>query len=173
MDRRARNKLCIWIMMVGLANCLVYTVVYAYIGGDANNGEITDDMRFFVRGHYLHGQDGKATEVSRATWFYSSLHSISIWPTLAAVLIAMLILARPHIIATMKEEHFISGPILITVSITIIVFVISLSTLWFILDFMADLKVLPAAQIIVVSGLVVGSVGAYLLARRRIFTNPR
>ena len=160
-------------MMVGLGNCLVYTVVYAYIGGDANNGEITEDMRFFVRGHYLHGQDGKATEVSGATWIYSYLHSISIWPTLAAVLIAMLILARPHIIATMKEEHFISGPILITVSITIIVFVISLSTLWFILDFMADLKVLPVAQIIVVSGLVVGSVAAYLLARRRIFTNPR
>jgi len=173
MNRRTRNKLCIWIMMVGLGNCLVYTVVYAYIGGDANNGEITEDNRFVVRGHYLHGQDGKATEVSYGTWIYSSLHSISIWPTLAAVLIAMLILARPHIIATMREEYFISGPTLVTVSITIIVFVISLSTLWFILDFMADLKVVPVAQIIVVSGLVVGTVAAYLLARRRILTKPR
>jgi len=172
-NRRTRNRTCIWLMTIGVLNLTVYTTLYAYIGGDANNGEITDDMRFFVRGHYLHGQDGKATEVSRATWFYSSLHSISIWPTLAAVLIAMLILARPHIIATMKEEHFISGPILITVSITIIVFVVSLSTLWFILDFMADLKVIPVAQILVVSGVVVGSIAAYLLARRRILTKPR
>lgn len=168
MDRRTRNKLCIWVIMIGLGNCLVYTIVYAYIGGDAANGEIAEDERYTLRGHYLHGQEGRATEVSRATWIYSYLHSISIWPTQAAVLIAMLILARPHIIATMRDENLISGATFVTVSITIIVLVVGLSALWFLLDFMAELKVVPVAQLVVVSALVVGSLMAFLLIRRRV-----
>jgi len=168
MDRRTRNKLCIWVIIIGLANCLAYTVVYAYIGGDAKNGEITEDGHYTVRGHYLHGHEGKETTVTRAAWIYSYLHSITIWPTQAAVLIAMLILARPHIVATMKENSFLSGPTFVTVSITIIVLVVSVTTVWFILDFMAELKVHSPVQVVVVAALVVGGLAAFFAARRRL-----
>jgi hypothetical protein len=168
MNRRTRNKLCIWIIIIGLANCLAFTVVYAYIGGDAKNGEVTEDGRFTVRGHYLHGQEGKETAVSRATWIYSYLHSISIWPTQAAVLIAMLILARPHIIATMKEESFISGATFVTVSVTIIVLVVGVTTIWFLLDFMAELSVPNAWQVAVAAALVIGGLASLIIANRRL-----
>ena len=159
MNRRARNKLCIWIIILGLLNCLAYTVVYAYIGGDAKNGEITPDGRCMLRGHFIHSREGRSTEVARPVWIYSSIHSISIWPTQAAVLIAMLILARPHIIATMKEDSLLSGPVFVTVAITIVALVVSVSTMWFILDLMAELKIRTLTQVIVVAVIV----GAILL----------
>jgi len=168
MNRRTRNRLCLWVIIIGLANCLAYTVVYAYIGGDAKNGEITEDGRYEVRGHYLRGQEGKATSVSRAAWIYSYVHSMTIWPTQAAVLIAMLILARPHIIATMKEGSFISGPTFVTVSITIIVLVVSVTTIWFILDFMAELRINSPWQVAVIVALVVGGLAAFFTAGRRL-----
>jgi hypothetical protein len=168
MNRRTRNKLCIWIIIIGLINCLAYTIVYAYIGGDARNGEITEDGRYMVRGHYLRGQEGKETTVTRAAWIYSYLHSITIWPTQAAVLVAMLILARPHIIATMKEDSFISGPTFVTVSITIIVLVVSVTTIWFLLDFMIELSVPSSWQVAVVAALVLGGLASAFVARRRL-----
>jgi hypothetical protein len=154
------------VIIIGLTNCLIYTVVYAYIGGDAKNGEITEDGRYTVRGHYLRGQEGRATEVSAAAWVYSYLHSISIWPTQAAVLIAMLVLARPHIIATMKEDGFVSGPTFVTVSIAFIVLVVGISTLWFVLDFMNELRVKSGVQVAVVAILVVGGLASFYFARR-------
>ena len=154
MNRRARNKLCIWIIILGLLNCLVYTVVYAYIGGDAKNGEITPDGRYTLRGHFIHSHEGRPTEVARPVWIYSYIHSISIWPTQAAVLIAMLILARPHIIATMKEDSLLSGPVFVTVAITIVALVVAVSTLWFILDFMAQFRISTLTQVIVVAVIV-------------------
>ena len=157
MNRRTRNKLCIWIIIFGLLNCLVYTVIYAYIGGDAKNGEITPDGRYMLRGHFIRSHEGRSTEVARPVGIYSYIHSTSIWPSLAAVLIAMLILARPHIIATMKEDSLLSGPVFVTVAITIVVLVVAVSTLWFILDFMAELHIRTLTQVIVVA-VIVGAI---------------
>ena len=89
MDRR--TKICIWIILIGLANFLAYTILYACIYGEAVHGEarmIDGQMRYFL-------QSGK--EVSAAVFLYSGIHSISIWPTVGAIMLAMLTLAKDRI----------------------------------------------------------------------------
>lgn len=138
MDRRTRNRLCIWIIGLGVANFIAYTVSYWYVGGDAHNGEIRNG-NYYVRGHFIvHGATGAERAVSRGLWIYSYIHSISIWPSIAAVLICNMILARPHIIATMKEG-FVSGPTFVTVVITLLSFMTLIATLVFTLQFVGEL----------------------------------
>ena len=133
MDRRTRNRLCIWLIILGLSNFIVYAVVYAIIGGDAPNGYIRDGL-YYVRGHFVHRTIGYEQDVPQWVWVYSYLHSISIWPSIAAVLLAMLVLARPHILAT-YQNGIMKGTTLITVLATLIVFVTGVVMLWFIVDF--------------------------------------
>ncbi|MFH0983118.1 MAG: hypothetical protein V2A79_16485 [Planctomycetota bacterium] len=143
MNRVTRNRLLIWIIFLGLANFVGYTVMYWKIGGDAKNGEIRNGA-YYVRGHHLRhegGEFGRESPVRRGVWIYSYLHSISIWPTIAAVLVSMFILARPHIIATMKQDALIQGTTFVTVCITVVVLVTGVSTLYFILDFFRALAV--------------------------------
>ncbi len=140
MNRRTRNIICLWIIFLGLTNFVGYTVVYGYIGGDAKNGEIIDG-KYYVRGHFIHiykSPTGQHTEVSRRVWIYSYLHSISILPTMAAIILCTLILARPHIIATMKEG-FVGGQTLITIFATVVILIVGAITTWFVLDFIRDL----------------------------------
>jgi hypothetical protein len=144
LNRIARNRILIWIIFLGLANFVSYTVMYWYIGGDAKNGVIRDG-EYYVRGHHLRhhgGGFGVETEVRRAVWIYSYLHSISIWPTIAAVLVSMLILARPHIIATMKQDAMIQGTTFVTVCVTVVVLITGASTLYFVLDFIRALAII-------------------------------
>lgn len=139
MDRRKRNRILLWIIFVGLANLTAYTVIYWYLGGDARNGEVRDGS-YYVRGHFIHTPEGILShEVARATWIYSYIHSISIWATHAAVLVSMFILARPHIIATMPESGLIRGNTVVTICITIIVFITATTTMYFVLDFLRAL----------------------------------
>ena len=145
MNRVTRNRLLIWIIFLGLANFVSYAVMYWYIGGDAKNGWIDDNGVCYVRGHHLRhhaGQFGRESRVSRGVWIYSYVHSISIWPTIAAVLVSMFILARPHIIATMKRDAMIRGTTFVTVCITVVVLVTGASTLYFILDFFRALAII-------------------------------
>jgi hypothetical protein len=89
LDRR--TKICIWIILIGLANFLAYTILYAWIYGEAVHGEvrlIEGQVRYFL-------QSGK--EVSAAVFLYSGIHSISIWPTVGAIMLAMLTLAKDRI----------------------------------------------------------------------------
>jgi hypothetical protein len=147
-QRRTRNRICIWLIIGGLANFLVYTVVYAYLGGDARNGtkeKITsttgevEDV-FYISGHFLHGaEDGRRTAVSRGVWIYSYVHSISIWPTQGVMMICMLILAQPHIIATMQESNWLRGPAFVAVAITLVAVVYSAMSIWFAIGFIRDL----------------------------------
>ena len=142
MTTRRRNQICIAVLMVGLLNFLVYTLSYAVLGGDAANGErITVvennqvvDHKYYVRGHFLRSLDGKQREVSATVWIYSYLHSILLPITSAAMIISMLVLARPHIIATMRDG-WISGPTFITAFSTIVL----LATLTIVVVFSADL----------------------------------
>lgn len=166
MDRRTRNRVCIWIIGLGLANLLAYTVSYAYLQGDAANGEIRDG-KYYVRGHFIHGPEGKQKDVSRATWIYSYIHSITIWPTEGLLLVALLILARPHIIATMREDGMVSGQTFVTICITLVVVIVSAITFWFVLDFLRNLGV--SRKIPVLVALVIGAVvfGGYIALRRR------
>ncbi len=139
MDRRTRNRLCIWIIAIGIANFVAYTVSYWYVGGDAHNGEIREGV-YYVRGHFLHGAAGAERPVSRGLWLYSYLHSISIWPSIAAVLICNMILARPHIIATMKESSIMQGQTFVAVCSTTILLLSGALTAWFLIGFIRELS---------------------------------
>ena len=92
MDRRTR--ICVTIILIGLANFLAYSVLYAYFYGEAVHGQVRvveGQTRYFL-------QSGK--QVSRWVFIYSGIHSISIWPTVAAVMLAMLTLAKDRIISS-------------------------------------------------------------------------
>ncbi len=142
MPRRRRNKVLIAIIGIGLLNFLSYTIIYAIVGGDAKNGWI-EEGSCFVRGHFWHpGQPGQATQVPAWVWVYSYLHSISIWPTIGGVLCCMLLLARPHIIATMQEDHLIRGQQFVTASMTLIMIVTAASMMFFLVGFSQALNAL-------------------------------
>jgi hypothetical protein len=141
-QRRKRNQLCIWLIIGGLLNFLIYTIIYGALGGDAKNGSV-DLVKgpngqivrvYYIGGHYLKGIDGKQKAVPRWVWYYSYVHSISLWPTQAVMMVCMLVLARPHIIATMSEASWIRGPTFVTVAITLTVVLYSAMTIWFVLQ---------------------------------------
>ncbi|MFQ5412708.1 MAG: hypothetical protein ACE5EC_10440 [Phycisphaerae bacterium] len=134
MDRRRRIRFCVWLIILGIGNFILYAIIYAIIGGDAPNGEIDEAGRHFVRGHFIHTAQGHERDVPRWVWIYSYIHSITIWPSIAAVLLAMLTLARPHILAT-YQRGIMKGSTLVTVMATVIVLVTSMIMLVFILEF--------------------------------------
>ena len=133
MDKK--TKICIWIILIGLVNFLAYTMLYMFLGGEAVNGwlEVGADGRWL---YYL--TDGRP--VSRAEFLYSGVHSISIWPTMGAILLAMLALARDHIVSAMRSS-VVRGRTFITVLATIIAFSTGVITIWFILKFIHKLAV--------------------------------
>ncbi len=126
--------MCIWIILIGLGNFLVYSLLYVYIYGEAVNGWV---LEAGGRKHY-YLQSG--VEVSRGVFLYSGLHSISIWPTVGAVLLAMLTLAKDRIISSMRSS-VVRGRTLITVLATLITFAVAVLTVWFILQFAGRLAV--------------------------------
>lgn len=146
MQRRTRNRICIWLIIGGLLNIAAYTIVYAALGGDAKNGgrdlvptaDGTIRTVYTIGGHYLHSVGGRRTEVPRWEWYYSYLHSISLWPTQAIMIISMLILAQPHIIATMRENAYLRGPTFITIAITLIAVLYSAMTIWFVVNLIRE-----------------------------------
>lgn len=134
MDRRSRTKVCVWLILLGLGNFLAYGVGYALIGGDAPNGAVRDG-HYFVRGHFIHHLSGQEQEVSRGVWIYSYIHSISIWPSIAIVLLALFALARPYIIATYQNGMF-KGSTLVTAISTLIIFITGIIMIVFTVEFL-------------------------------------
>ena len=55
------------------------------------------------------------------------------------MLIAMMLLAKPHIIATMQESNLIRGPTFIVVVITVVAVLYTAITAIFLLHFFRDL----------------------------------
>ena len=144
MTRRRRIQTCVWLIVLGLSNFLVYGIVYAVIGGDAPNGDIrkideSGNLLYYVRGHFVHRTQGYEQDVPRWVWIYSYVHSISIWPSIATVLMAMLVLARPHIIAT-YQTGMMKGTTLVAVLSTVIVGVTTVIMIFFIVDFVRTLR---------------------------------
>jgi len=139
MDRR--TKICLWIILLGLLNFLAYAVLYWFIWGEAVNGQVVSQEDGSLRYYLQSGQ-----EVTRPIFLYSGLHSISIWPTVSAVMLAMLTLAKDRIVVTMRRS-VVNGRIFITVLATIIAFTTAIATIWFILQFSRRLTCpLPALQ---------------------------
>lgn len=131
MDRRTR--ICLLIIAIGLANFLAYAVVYMSIDGDAMNGYVRAEV---VAGrkvaHYYLVKRGVPVEVSRATWVYSAVHSISIWITVGAVLLSMLTLAKDRIISSMRSS-IVRGRTFITILATVVTLISVAITMWFLL----------------------------------------
>jgi hypothetical protein len=136
MDRRTR--ICIWVIILGLLNFLAYTVLYVFINGEAVNGRV--DVQAGVRHYYL--QSG--SEVSRGVFLYSGVHSISIWVTVAAVMLAMLTLAKDRIISSMHST-VVRGRTFITILATVITLTTAVATVYFILIFARTLTQPKAA----------------------------
>jgi hypothetical protein len=130
MDRR--TKTCILIIFAGLANFLAYTLLYVYLYGEAVNGwvlPIEGQTRYFL-------QSGR--EVSRAAYIYSGIHSISIWPTAAAIMLAMLTLAKDRVVSAMRSSA-LRGRTLLTIMATLITMIAAIMTVWFVLQFTSRL----------------------------------
>lgn len=146
LPRRRRNQICIAVIALGLANYVVYTLTYAALGGDAHNGQRqvvrqedgTPAEVYKVRGHFIHSLSGYERVVSRGAWIYSYLHSISLPLTSGAMIISMLVLARPHILATMRGG-WINGQTLVTVFGTIVVLITGGATILFTWNFISEL----------------------------------
>jgi hypothetical protein len=133
MDTKA--KICIWIIVIGLANFFAYTMLYMFLGGEAVNGEVVVDEGGLLSYRLTDGR-----QVSRAEFLYSGIHSISIWPTVGAILLAMLTLAKENIVSAMRES-VVRGRTFITVLATIIAFSTGIITVWFVLKFVHKLAV--------------------------------
>ena len=146
LPRRRRNKICIAIIAVGALNFLCYTATYAVLGGDAHNGyrravERADGQRHtehYVRGHFIRNPAGEAALVSEGLWIYSYLHSISMWFTSGAMIISMLVLARPHILATMRDG-WVGGQTFVTVLGTLVVLITLGAAFLFMWDFVTQM----------------------------------
>lgn len=119
MDRRTR--ICLWVIAIGLANFLLYGISYTWFYGEAVNGwvAIENGQRVY------HLQSGEV--VSRAVFIASGIHSISIWPTVAAIMLAMLTLAKDRISGSMRRA-VLRGRALITLLAIIIALVTALLT---------------------------------------------
>ena len=91
-----RTKICIWIIAIGMVNFLAFTIGYSIVGGESIRGKITVDANG-DRGYYL--DSGK--KVSHGVFLYSGIHSISIWLSVAAIMLSMLTLAKDRIVDSM------------------------------------------------------------------------
>jgi hypothetical protein len=133
MDRR--TKICLWVILLGLANFLLYAIIYVHLGGEAVTGRVGPDGTC-----YLH--PGTGQPVPRWVFIYSGIHSISIWPTVGATWLAWLTLAKDRIISSMRSS-IVRGRMFITVLATIIALATAILTIWFTLQFLTHLAGSP------------------------------
>lgn len=127
MDRKTR--ICIWIILAGLGNFLAYVVLYWFFWGEAVNGRVEVEegqVRYFL-------QSGR--EVSRAVFLYSGIHSVSIAPTVGAIMLAMLTLAKERVVSSMRQT-IVRGRTLLTIFATTITLIVGVWTAWFLLQFL-------------------------------------
>jgi hypothetical protein len=131
MDKR--TKICIWIILIGLGNFLAYSLGYVFIGGEAASGVIRHDDQG-RRSFYLRGPGQDEVPVTKAVYIYSGIHSITIWVTVGAVMLAMLTLAKERIVSSMRST-VVRGRTLITVLATVITLTTAVIAVWFTLQF--------------------------------------
>jgi len=109
-----RSSICVYVIIIGLVNFLAYTIVYLIIGSEAIHGQIASvdgQTQYFL---------GEQTEpVARWVFIYSAVHSISIWPTFGAVMLAMLTMAKDRIVESMRSD-LVRGRLIITLIAVVI-----------------------------------------------------
>lgn len=136
-DRRTR--ICVIVILLGLANFLAYTIGYWVIGGEAIHGRVQ-----FADGQATYFLAGRPEPVSRCVFIYSCLHSASIWITFGAVMLSMLTLAKDRIVSSLRSA-VLRGKAVITVAAIIIVFVTILTTFLFVHRFVEHMTAQPPA----------------------------
>jgi len=82
-----------------MLNFLAYTIGYTIVGGEAIRGRIyvnpeTSQITYFL---------DSGQQVSHGAFLYSGIHSISIWVTVGAIMLAMLTLAKDRISDSLRE----------------------------------------------------------------------
>jgi len=137
-----RTKICLWIILLGLANFLAYTVVYFVLAGEAIHGGVGIDpadpagRMYFVLDR---GNPQQVQQVSPAVWMYSALHTISIPVTVGAVLLAMLTIAKDRIVSSLRSSA-VRGRALITL-LAAVVTICSLAWIaWFLYRMISQLR---------------------------------
>ena len=75
------------VMAIGVLNFLSFAIISTYLGGDAQHGKI-EDGKYYVGGH------GHYSEVSHATFEYSTIHAEWFVVTLPLVFAGGMILQR-------------------------------------------------------------------------------
>ncbi len=78
-------------------------------------------------------------DIGKGPYVYSGVHSLLVVLTVAAVLLAVLTLAKDHIVTAM-EHHVLSGRALIHVFATVVVLTTVMMFLLFLLDFIGQLR---------------------------------
>ena len=124
-------------ILIGLANFLVYTIAYLIIGGEAIHGHIIstgDQVQYFL--------EGREGPVARWVFIYSAIHSISIWPTFGAVMLAMLTLAKDRIVESMRSD-LVRGRMIITLVAVVIGIVAVFYTYMFTRQFVRQMRAGP------------------------------
>ena len=89
-----RTKICLWVVIVGMINFLAYAIGYTIVGGESIHGEI---QQLISTGQQKYFLSPGLREVSKGAFIYIGIHSISIWFTVGAIILAMLTLARDRI----------------------------------------------------------------------------
>ncbi len=151
-----RTKICILLIVLGLANFLIYAVVYEFIGGEAIHGAVRAEQVAFGQKelrYYLIDGDTE-TRVSRGLWGYSAVHSISILITMGTVLLAMLTLAKDRIVSSMRSS-IVRGRTLITILATVVTLISLVLTARF--TFLLLRKLSEAKQALVSAGVLATS----------------
>jgi hypothetical protein len=131
MDRR--TKICVWVIVGGLVNFLLVTIVWFAIGGDAQNGKVVKEMPEGKIRYYVQLRaEAPLQEVGNGWFYYSAIHGWSIWITCAAVMLAMLTLAKDRLTTALSEDH---GRALIHIFATVVVLASIIFTVIFVMDF--------------------------------------
>jgi hypothetical protein len=94
-----RTRICLWVILIGMANFLAYTIGYTIIGGESVRGRIELNEQTGERTYYL----DTGQQVAPAAFIYIGIHSISIWLTVMAIMFALLTLAKDRIADSMKS----------------------------------------------------------------------
>jgi hypothetical protein len=139
-----QTRICIWIILIGLANFLAYVIGYWVLWGEAIHGEVLlledGQLRYLLQ---------KGEEVTRGEFIYSGVHSISVWLTMGAVMLAMLTLAKERIASSMRVA-ILRGRTLITVLATIITIAVIVLTVVHTIKFIRKIRrPTPASQVVV------------------------
>ena len=134
-----RTKICIWIILLGLANFVAYSAVYFTLGGEAIHGGVKIDTTGQGLHYYVLDRRGERREVPRGQWMYSATHSTSIPITVGAILLAMLTVAKDRIVSSLRSS-VVRGRALITL-LAVVVTVCSLAWLaWFLHTMISQLR---------------------------------